>query len=374
MLDELRRARAFSSVFDRAPFGVCLVELDGRVAETNPALVRLLGADLKARVMTTDVTHPDDRALSCRLFDDLTAGRRETFSVEKRYLGADGHALTAHSTVLLVRDAAGRPDFVIGLIEPRGELARLREGAIEARVAAHDLNNLLVAVFAHQELLLRALPPDDERRTNAEAIGRVAHMFVPIVQNLLGTPTRRLELVDVNRLILEMRDIASQLLGSKVEIALQLDPTVPRVLVDRSCLERSIANIVANARDSMPDGGTLRVETACESAFVKIMITDTGIGIPPALQARIFDREFSTKSDGHGIGLAFTRETVERVGGYVAVKSALGRGATFTLALPSNLGSTDSATAEGESRFAALGQCSAMTPERYDARGQSPMS
>ena len=88
MLDELRRARAFSSVFDEAPFGVCLVELDGRVADANPTLTRLLGADLKARVMTTDVTHPTDSALSCRLFDDLTAGRRETFSLDKRYLGA----------------------------------------------------------------------------------------------------------------------------------------------------------------------------------------------------------------------------------------------------------------------------------------------
>ena len=182
VLDDLRRARAFSSVFDKAPFGVCLVELDGQVAEANPALTRLLGADLKTRMMTTDVTHPNDRALSCRLFDDLTAGRREAFSLDKRYLGAGGQALTAHSTVVLVRDAEGQPDFTIGLIEPCGELARLRERAIEARTAAHDLNNLLVAVFAHQELLLRALPPGDERRAHAEAIGRVARMSVPIVE------------------------------------------------------------------------------------------------------------------------------------------------------------------------------------------------
>src|SRR4051812_9997629 len=260
VLDELRRARAFTSVFDKAPFGVCLVELDGRVADANPTLTRLLGADLKARVMTTDVTHPQDRALSCRLFDDLTAGRRESFSLDKRYLAAGGRPLTARSTVVLVRDVDGRPDFTIGLIEPYGELARLRERAVEARTAAHDLNNLLVAVFAHQELLLRALPPGDERRTHAEAIGRVARMSVPIVKSLLGAPTRRLDSVDVNRLILEIRDMASKLLGSNVEIALRLDPAIPHVLVDRSCLERSIVNIVANARDSMPDGGTLRVE------------------------------------------------------------------------------------------------------------------
>jgi two-component system cell cycle sensor histidine kinase/response regulator CckA len=345
MLDELRGARAFSSVFDKAPFGVCLVELDGRVADANPTLIRLLGADLRARVMTTDVTHPNDRALSCRLFDDLKAGRRDIFSLEKRYLDTDGQTLTAHSTVLLVRDAEGRPDFTIGLIEPCSDLARLRERAIEAKTAAHDLNNLLVAIFAHQELLLRALPPGDRRRANAEAIGRVARMSVPIVQNLLGTPARHREPIDINHLILEIGDVGTQLLGSNVAIALQLNPTIPHVLVERNCLERSLVNILANARDAMPDGGSLRVETASDGGFVKIIITDNGTGIPPALRTRIFDREFSTKAEGHGIGLAFTRETVERLGGYVGVESTLGQGTTFTLALPSHRGSTDPATA-----------------------------
>jgi signal transduction histidine kinase len=114
---------------------------------------------------------------------------------------------------------------------------------------------------------------------------------------------------------------------------LRLDGTVPRVLADRNCLQRSIANIAANARDAMPNGGTLRVETASDGVFVKIMLSDTGSGIEPVLRSRIFDREFSTKSEGHGIGLALVRETVERAGGYIAVGGGPGRGATFTLAL-----------------------------------------
>ena len=335
MLDDLRQARAFSSVFDRAPFGVCLVELDGRVAAANPMLIELLGSDLESRVMTTDVTHPEDRARSCRLFADLTAGRRDAFSLDKRYVGTDGRALTAHSTVVLVRDGEGKPDFTIGLIEPCDELAQLRKRATDAMTAAHDLNNLLVAVFGHQELLLRALPPGDERRADAEAIGRVARMSVPIVESMLAPATRHFESVDVNHLILGMRDTACHLVGSNIEIELQLDPARPHALVERNCLERSIANLAANARDAMPDGGTLRVETTSEGVFVKIVISDTGMGIEPRLQARIFDREFSTKSGGHGIGLALARETVERAGGYVAVDSVPGQGATFTLALPS---------------------------------------
>ena len=336
MLDDLRRARAFGRVYDRAPFGLCLVELDGRVADANPVLTALLGPDLTARVMTTDVTHPDDRALSCQLFGDLTAGRREAFSVDKRYVGSDGRTLNARTTVLLVRDAEGRPDFTVGLIEPCDELARLRKRATEAMTAAHDLNNLLMAVFGHQELLLRSLPADDKRRPDAEAIGRAARMSVPIVKSMLGTETRTPESVDVNQLILGMRDLACQLAGSNVEIALQLDTTIPHVLVERNYLERSIANIVANARDAMPNGGVVRVETASEGVFVKIMISDDGVGIQPGLQARIFDREKTTKTNKQDNNQTHTHETVERAHGYVAVDSDVGQGATFTLALPSH--------------------------------------
>jgi PAS domain S-box-containing protein len=333
MPDDIRLARAFTLVFEKAPFGVCLVELDGRVVTANPILTELLGPDLIGRVMTTDVTHVGDRALSLRLFSDLAAGRREAYSLEKRYVDAHGRALAAHSTVLLVRDEEGRPDFTIGLIEPRDELVELRNRASEARTAAHDLNNLLVALFGHQSLLLRALPADDERRADAEAIGRVARMSVPIVESLLGEPTRRLESVDVNHLILDMRDIVAQLVSSDVEIVLQLDETIPNALVERNCLQRAIANIAANARDAMPSGGILRVETASDGAFVKITIADTGTGIQAALRPRIFDRDFTTKAGGHGIGLARARETVERAGGYVAVDSEVGRGTAFTLAL-----------------------------------------
>jgi two-component system, cell cycle sensor histidine kinase and response regulator CckA len=334
MLDDLRRARAFSSVFDEVPFGVCLVELDGRIAHANQTLTRLLGADLRARVMTTDVTHPKDRALSCRLFDDLAAGRRETFSLDKRYVAAGGQAVVARSTVVLVRDGEGHPDFSIGYIEPSGELAQLRERAIEAMTAAHDLNNLLTALFGHQELLLRALPADDKRRGAVEAIGDVARMSVPIVQDMLRDRTRCPEAVDVNALILGMRSVAAQLVGSNVEIVLRLDPTIPPVVVERDLLERSIANIATNAHDAMQDGGTFVIETTSEEAFVKILLSDTGIGIPPGLRSRIFDRDFTTKPHGHGIGLALTRETVERAGGFVSVDSEPGRGAIFTLAFP----------------------------------------
>ena len=336
MFDDRRQARVFQSIFDLAPFGVCLVDLDGRLTHANPSLTRLLGTDLNGRVMTTDVTHPDDRALSCRLFGELTAGCREVFSVEKRYVRADGQSLMARSTVMLVRDANGTPDFTIGLIDPCDELAKLRQQAIEARTAAHDLNNLLVAVFGHQALLLRALPVSDTRREYAEAIGRVTRMSVPIIKCLLGETTQHLESVNVNRVILDMRDVTDQLLGPTIEIAFDLDATIPEVLADRNCLERSIANIVTNARDAMPNGGKLRIRTTRDRAFVKISVTDTGRGISPALRTRILDRDFSTKSQGQGIGLAFTRETMERAGGYVAVESDLGQGATFILALPIN--------------------------------------
>jgi signal transduction histidine kinase len=285
-------------------------------------------------VITTDLTHPRDISRSTELFADLAAGRFDSFSLDKSYVCADGGTAHAHSTALLVRDVDGKPDFVLGLIEPRDELVHLREAISEARTAAHDVNNLLTALFGHQELLLRALPPDDKRRGAVEAIGRVARMSVPIVQNIFRARTRQPESVDVNDVILGMRSVAAQLVGSKVKIVLRLDPALPPVVVERDLLERSIANIATNARDAMPDGGTLVVETTADAGFVKILLSDTGVGIQPGLRSRIFDRDFSTKAHGNGIGLALARDTVERAGGYVRVDSDLGQGATFTLAFP----------------------------------------
>lgn len=335
MLDDLRQARAFSTVFDRAPLGVCLIELGGRVMRANAALIRMLGfPDLESRLITSDLTHPQDVTASIELFFDLTAGRRDVFSIDKRYVCADGRTVNAHSTALLVRDEDSDPDFVVGLIEPRDELVHLRERVTEAQTAAHDVNNLLTAIFGHQELLLRTLPPGDKRRSAVEAIGAVARRSVPIVQNILRARTRQPESVDVNNLILGMQSVAAQLVGSKVKIVLRLDPTIPHVFVEREQLERAIANIAANAHDAMPDGGTFLVETTCEGGLVQIRMSDTGVGIRPGLRARIFERDFSTKPEGHGIGLAHARDTVERAGGFIGVDSDLGQGATFTLALP----------------------------------------
>jgi two-component system, cell cycle sensor histidine kinase and response regulator CckA len=339
MLDDLERAKAFSTVFDQAPVGMCVIELDGRVIDANPTLTRMLGfANLETRVITTDLTHPLDLTRSRELFLDLSSGRREAFSLDKRYVRADGGTVNAHSTALLVRNDGMEPDFVIGLIEPRDELVHVREQATEARSAAHDVNNLLMAIFGHQESMLRTLPPDDKRRIAVEAIGRAARMSATIVQNILRTPTRHPESVDVNNLILGMRSVAAQLVGSKVKIVLRLDPAIPRVFAERDTLERAIANIAANAHDAMPDGGTFLVETTSEGGFVKIRMSDTGIGIQPGLRERIFDRDFSTKPQGTGIGLALARDTVERAGGFVEVAGDLGQGATFILALPAQPG------------------------------------
>lgn len=335
MLDDLKKAKAFSTVFDRAPVGICAIELDGRIVDANPMLTRMLGfPDLEARMITTDLTHPLDLARSRELFFDLIRGRCEAFSLDKRYVRADGCTVNAHSTALLVRDDGMEPDFVIGLIEPRDELVHVRGQMTEARSAAHDVNNLLTAIFGHQESVLRTLPPDDKRRIAVETIGRAARMSATIVKNILGTPTPHPEVVDVNKLIFGMRSVAAQLVGSKVKIVLRLDPTIPRVLAERDSLERAIANIAANAHDAMPDGGTFLVETTSEAGFVKIRMSDTGVGIQPGLRERIFERDFSTKPQGTGIGLALARDTVERAGGFVEVTGDLGHGATFILALP----------------------------------------
>ena len=142
------------------------------------------------------------------------------------------------------------------------------------------------------------------------------------------------EPVDVNGTLMALREIARLLLGSGIDIVLKPDLSRPFVRVDRVGLERALENIAVNARDAMPDGGTFTVETEQRADTVVIRCSDTGTGIAPEARDHLFERSFTTKSSGHGVGLPSVRSFVESYGGAVAVESDSGVGTTFTLTLP----------------------------------------
>jgi two-component system, cell cycle sensor histidine kinase and response regulator CckA len=220
---------------------------------------------------------------------------------------------------------------------------------------AHDFNNVLTAVFSYCELVLDDLPAGDRRRADIEEIKKAATSAASLTRGLLAFSRKQIiepKVVDLNAVVSDMANILQRVIGEDVEMALRLDPQLGRVKVDSGQMGQLLMNLVVNARDAMPSGGKLTIETnnvildeayaGCHlsvvpGAHVMLAVTDTGTGMPPEVQARLFEPFFTTKEPGKGtgLGLASVYGIVKQSGGNIWVYSEVGHGTTFKVYLPS---------------------------------------
>jgi signal transduction histidine kinase len=209
--------------------------------------------------------------------------------------------------------------------------------------AAHDFNNLLSIITSYGQLILNNLAPDDPNRPAAEQIMMAGERAGALTKQLLAFSRRRLQqpkVLDLNVLAASLGTMLQRLIGEEIELRLALLPDLGRVLADPGHIEQVLMNLVVNARDAMPDGGTLTIETANASLepgpFVLLAVSDTGAGMNEATQARLFEPFFTTKSAGKGTGLGLSTvlEIVRQSGGALEVSSAPGRGTTVKMYLP----------------------------------------
>jgi|JI6StandDraft_1071083.scaffolds.fasta_scaffold00262_16 signal transduction histidine kinase len=208
---------------------------------------------------------------------------------------------------------------------------------------AHDFSNILTVINAACDVLecdLQGTPSGPLVAEIAEASERAAALTR---QLLAFSRPRALALVDLdlNDLVRGAERMLGRLLGSHVQLDLQLGPELWTVQVDRGLLEQVLLNLAINARDAMPTGGALRIETANErdaaaAAWVRLSVIDAGQGMPPEVAARIFEPFFTTKpaSRGTGLGLATVQRVVDGLGGRIRVDSAPGKGTRFDILLP----------------------------------------
>ena len=218
---------------------------------------------------------------------------------------------------------------------------------------AHDFNNHLGIIIGNLDLLGdESVLSADQQELVGEALA-AAFSGAELTRRLLAFARRqplRPARIEVNRLIEEITKLLRRTLGERIEIGLDLDPTVPAIVADPSQLETAIANLANNARDAMPDGGRLTVTTrvryldaeyaaehveVTSGGYVLIEISDTGTGMPPEVQARVFEPFFTTKEPGKGtgLGLSMVFGFMKQSGGHINVYSELGRGTTFRLYL-----------------------------------------
>ena len=219
---------------------------------------------------------------------------------------------------------------------------------------AHDFNNILAVVQGCAEAALEHVDTQSAARTEIEEIRRAAASGVALTRQLLlfsRKNTIEPVAINVNEVIRPLAEMLRRLIGEHIEVITHLDGDVGQVLVDPGSIEQVVMNLVVNARDAMPMGGTLTIRTASASLdakfarthrlgrpgpVVSIAVADSGHGLSPEEQARIFEPFFTTKSPGQGtgLGLATVHSIVQDAGGWVVVESSAGRGTTFTVYLP----------------------------------------
>jgi two-component system cell cycle sensor histidine kinase/response regulator CckA len=340
----------------------------GRALYVSPQIETLLGYPAERWLAGDDhfftVLHPDDHS---RVRQARAAGETRT-TQEFRLIAADGSERWIHSERSTINDKNGEPLYVHGLwidLTERRELElivrqqdRLDAVGQLAGGVAHDFNNMLLAIRGRAELAARRTDLDAVRQ-DLEVIVTTADRSAELVRRLLafsGRQTLQPQPLDLRVVIEELLDLVRELIGAPVAIDFA-PPAKPVVaFVDRAQIEQVLVNLALNARDAMPTGGVLTIvlrdlaREPGDDAGVLITLTDTGTGIPAAVERRIFDPFFTTKAEnGSGLGLATAHGVIQQSGGHIRVAhTAEGEGTTFEILLPSRNGPRVAAPVQGE--------------------------
>src|SRR5262245_13495976 len=342
---EAELAQRHRDLIEHANDVIFRLDDSGRVTDWNHAGERLLGFD-RAVVIgrpLADFAAPGREAHA----DALTRNGPPTRELVLRT--KDGRDLCLEvSTHPLV--TASHPGGVEGIGRDVTERKRLEEQLRHAQKmeavghlaggVAHDFNNLLTVINGNCELLLRETRADDPRRPLIDEVESAGQQAAGVTRQLLAFGRKTVlapKTLDANGVVRGLGKVLRRLLGEPIRLEIQLDPGLQRIRVDLPSLEQVILNLAVNARDAMPDGGILIVRTQnLDGGWVRLSVSDTGVGMDEETKARVFEPYFTTKPTGQGtgLGLAMVQGVVEQSGGRVTVDSAPGRGANFYLDFP----------------------------------------
>lgn len=340
---------------------------EGCLALTGYPPEDLLG---NRRVAFNNLIHPEDRA---HVWNEVQTALKEhrPYQCVYRIITADGDERWVWEQGCGVGRGDGPAMMLEGFIADisRQKKAEEENARLQAQLAqaqrmqalgrltagiAHDFNNLLTAINGFSELMRDQLPTDDPLRPAADNILRAGQRAADLIRQLLAFSRKQvieLRPLNINRVVTGMEALLRRILGEHIRLECHLDAQLGTVKGDASQIEQVLTNLVVNARDAMPDGGLLTIETANvvldqayvaghfdvrPGEYVMLAISDTGCGIPPEVMPHLFEPFFTTKADGlgTGLGLATVYGIVKQNGGHVSAYSEVGVGTTFKVYLP----------------------------------------
>ena len=338
---------------------VFIADPQGRYLDVNPRACELTGysRDELLQLTVSDTYPAQDRDAAALRIVDVAGGRAAV--TERPLLRKDGAILVVESNARRLSD--GR---LLGAVRDITERKRLEEQLRQAqkmeavgRLAggvAHDFNNVLTAIFGYADLLNEELPDGHQARLDLDEIRKAAQRASSLTRQLLAFSRQQVlqpMVLSLNDLVEDIQNMLVRLIGEDVQLRLGLSPSAGNVRADAGQIQQVLMNLVVNARDAMPTGGKLLVETAntelteqyaeahqpvAPGAYVMLAVSDTGSGMDAETKARIFEPFFTTKEKGRGTGLGLSTVygIVKQSGGYVWVYSEPGRGTTFKIYLP----------------------------------------
>jgi PAS domain S-box-containing protein len=347
-------AAGLHALFRDAPMGVALADAAGRLLDTNAAFAQFFGKSALQNQSLADLADAADRAAVRTLIQNAAEGHAASGAVELRAAGERTAELFASpldgKAILYLVDVSEQRALETKFAQSQ----KMQAVGQLAGGVAHDFNNLLTVIIGNCEFLLMRHPAGDPSFKELNEVHQNALRAANLVGQLLAfsrkqtMQPKQLALGDV---LGELAQMLRRLLGEGVTLNVERDPDLWPVHADEAQLSNAVINLVVNARDAMPGGGTVTIATANESIgaasalgtaimpagdYVRIQVTDTGTGMSKEVQSKIFDPFFTTKpvGQGTGLGLATVYGIVKQTGGFITVDSQLGRGTTFTIYLP----------------------------------------
>jgi PAS domain S-box-containing protein len=362
----LQSEQRYRLLFDRNLAGLFHSTLDGRILDCNESFARMFGYASREEVLAPQggahefYAGPSER----ESFTSELLKRKVLTNLEMCFRCKDGSRVWVLENATLLDGDSDCPPLIEGTVVDITERKRLEEQSRQAqkmeaigRLAggvAHDFNNLLTIISGNSELLLDRIDPAKPPHKNASQIKKAADQASDLVRQLLAFSRMQVlqpSVLDLNRILSETVKMLPRLLREDIEVVLVPGASLGLVKADQNQIDQIILNLAVNARDAMPQGGKLTIQTANADLdesharlhspvkpgkYVTLAVTDTGMGMDAETQAHIFEPFFTTKEPGNGtgLGLATVYGIVKQSGGWIWVFSEVGRGTTVKIYLP----------------------------------------